>query len=378
MPARHAALGHLRDGLRVNPLLLKKFTATSCIGVGVAATLDSLLEQRSGLSRCAFETVDIDTHIGEVAGVDGERLPANLQKFNCRNNRLAELALRQDGFFEAVEQAAQRWGRARVGVFLGTSTAGILQTELAYRERDSVSGALPANFEYASTHNSFSVADYIRQRCRLEGPAAAVSCACASSAKVFGSARRMIEAGLIDAAVVGGVDSLCLTTLYGFHSLQLSSPVPCRPFDVARDGISIGEAAAFALLERVPQNLAGDSVLLLGIGESSDAYHMSAPHPEGLGARRAMQAALAAAQGGHQPVRTDHALQFHQRGDRPHAGSRRRLGGGHQQFRHSTRLDAGRRTHDPDRSDSHRALHPGQSPRTLEPRTIQFLWLRRH
>jgi 3-oxoacyl-[acyl-carrier-protein] synthase-1 len=88
---------------------------------------------------------------------------------------------------------------------------------------------------------------------------------------------------------------LCLTTLYGFHSLQLTSSAPCRPFDVARDGISIGEAAAFALLERVPQNLDGDSVLLLGIGESSDAYHISAPHPEGLGARRAMQAALAAA-----------------------------------------------------------------------------------
>src|SRR5258708_30231235 len=105
----------------------------------------------------------------------------------------------------------------------------------------------------------------------------------------------MIEAGLIDAALVGGVDSLCLTTLYGFHSLQLTSPTPCRPFDVARDGISIGEAAAFALLERVPADLDGDSVLLLGIGESSDAYHMSAPHPEGLGARRAMQAALAAA-----------------------------------------------------------------------------------
>ena len=280
----------------MNPLLLKDFTATSCIGVGVAATLESLLEQRSGLSSCTFETVDIDTHIGEVAGVDDERLPANLQKFDCRNNRLAELALRQDGFFDAVEQAARRWGRARVGVFLGTSTAGILQTELAYRERDAVSGALPPSFEYASTHNSFSVADYIRRRCRLEGPAAAVSCACASSAKVFGSARRMIEAGLIDAALVGGVDSLCLTTLYGFHSLQLSSPVPCRPFDVARDGISIGEAAAFALLERVPENVAGDSVLLLGIGESSDAFHMSAPHPEGLGARRAMQAALAAAE----------------------------------------------------------------------------------
>jgi 3-oxoacyl-[acyl-carrier-protein] synthase-1 len=279
----------------MNPLLLKTFTATSCIGTGVNPILRSLLEQRSGLASCEFETVDINTHVGEVAGVDAERLPQDLQKYECRNNRLAELALQQDGFFEDVRQAADRWGRRRVGVFLGTSTAGILQTELAYRERDPQSGALPLSFEYGSTHNSFSVADYVRKRCRLEGPAVAVSCACASSAKAFGSARRMIEAGLIDAAVVGGVDSLCLTTLYGFHSLQLSSSAPCRPFDVARDGISIGEAAAFALLERVPENLNGDSVLLLGIGESSDAYHISAPHPEGLGARLAMQAALSAA-----------------------------------------------------------------------------------
>ena len=279
----------------MRPLLVKRFTATSCIGTGVAATLETLLEQRSGLSTCEFETVQIETHIGEVAGVDNVRLPQSLQKFECRNNRLAELALQQDGFFEDVQQAASRWGRRRMGVFLGTSTAGILQTELAYRERDPLSGALPGSFEYGSTHNSFSVADYVRRRCRLEGPAVAVSCACASSAKAFGSARRMIEAGLIDAAVVGGVDSLCLTTLYGFHSLQLTSPRPCRPFDAARDGISIGEAAAFALLERVPDEVDGDSVLLLGIGESSDAYHISAPHPEGLGARRAMQAALTAA-----------------------------------------------------------------------------------
>jgi len=279
----------------MKPLLLKTYTATSCIGMGVAATLQTLLERRSGLSICNFETVDIDTHIGEVAGVDAARLPAELSKFECRNNRLAELALHQDGFFEAVQQAAERWGRRRVGVFLGTSTAGILQTELAYRERDPVSGALPASFEYGTTHNSFSVADYVRRRCRLQGPAVAVSCACASSAKVFGSARRMIEAGLIDAALVGGVDSLCLTTLYGFHSLQLSSAAPCRPFDVARDGISIGEAAAFALLESSLSSGGGGDVLLLGIGESSDAYHMSAPHPEGLGARRAMQAALASA-----------------------------------------------------------------------------------
>jgi 3-oxoacyl-[acyl-carrier-protein] synthase-1 len=102
----------------------------------------------------------------------------------------------------------------------------------------------------------------------------------------------MMQADLIDAAVVGGVDSLCLTTLYGFHSLQLCSRLPCRPFDAARDGISIGEAGAFALLERVSERTCGDDILLLGVGESNDAYHMSAPHPEGLGARRAMRAAL--------------------------------------------------------------------------------------
>src|ERR1700723_3454743 len=256
----------------MRPLLLKKFTAASCIGTGVASTLRSLFDQRSGLRPCDFETVEIDTHIGEGAGGDAVRLPGDFHKFECRNNRLAELALGQDGFFEAVQQAAERWGRRRVGVFLGTSTAGILQTELAYRERDPAGGALPPSFEYGSTHNSFSVADYLRRRCRLEGPAVAVSCACASSAKVFGSARRMIESGLIDAALGGGVDSLCLTTLYGFHSLQLSSPAPCRPFDVARDGISIGEAAAFVLLERASEQVDGDSILLHGVGESSDAY----------------------------------------------------------------------------------------------------------
>jgi 3-oxoacyl-[acyl-carrier-protein] synthase-1 len=127
---------------------------------------------------------------------------------------------------------------------------------------------------------------------QLSGPGVVISCACSSSAKVFASARRAIEVGLIDAAVVGGVDSLCLTTLYGFHSLQLVSRTPCRPFDVARDGISIGEAAAFALLERPGESLDANAVLLLGAGESSDAYHMSAPHPQGRGARAAMLQAL--------------------------------------------------------------------------------------
>jgi len=163
---------------------------------------------------------------------------------------------------------------------------------LAYRRRDPVTGALPADFHYAATQNTFSVADFTRRYFGLTGPAVTVSSACSSSAKVFASARRMMAAGVIDAALVGGVDSLCLTTLYGFNSLGLVSEQACRPFDAQRDGISIGEAAAFALLERTPGNLDAESVLLLGLGESSDAYHMSSPHPDGLGARMAMQDAL--------------------------------------------------------------------------------------
>ena len=279
----------------MTPLVLADFTATSCIGRGVRETFEALCAQRTGLARCAFESLDLDTCVGEVEGVDAERLPQSLGEFDCRNNRLAQLGLKQDGFAQSVHASAGRWGRRRVGVFLGTSTSGILQAELAYRRRDPQTGALPEDFHYSSTQNSFSVADFVRRALGLEGPAVAVSCACSSSAKVFGSAWRMIEADLIDAAVVGGVDSLCLTTLYGFHALQLTAVGPCRPFDVARDGISISEAAAFALLERLPANLDADAVSLLGVGESSDAYHMSAPHPEGLGARAAMRAALESA-----------------------------------------------------------------------------------
>ena len=286
----------------MKPLVLTHFTAASAIGCGQQETLDSLLAQQTGLAPCRFETVRLETYIGEVNGVDAEQIA--LPGFNCRNNRLAQLGLKQDGFATALEDMARRWGRHRVGVFLGTSTAGILETELAYRRRDPATGALPDDFHYRGSHNSFSVADFVRQSFNLEGPAAVVSSACSSSAKVFGSARRMMAAGLIDAALVGGVDSLCLTTLYGFHSLQLVSRQPCRPFDPARDGISIGEAAAFALLERAPDSLDPNAVLFLGIGESSDAYHMSSPHPEGRGAQAAMLQALSTA--GLQPTDIDY------------------------------------------------------------------------
>jgi 3-oxoacyl-[acyl-carrier-protein] synthase I len=280
----------------VIPLALTAYTATSAIGRGLTATLESLRSASGGLTRCSFETVVLDTWVGEVPGVDAAPLPVSLAgEYDCRNNRLAWLGLTADGFAEAVEHSAARHGRRRIGVFLGTSTSGILETEVAYRQRDPASGALPEGFRYRGAHNTFSLAAFARQALRLEGPAVVVSSACSSSAKAFASAQRAIEAGVIDAALVGGVDSLCLTTLYGFHSLQLVSRTPCRPFDAAREGISIGEAAAFGLLERAPSSLDAGAVLLLGSGESSDAYHMSSPPPDGRGARRAMELALESA-----------------------------------------------------------------------------------
>ena len=282
----------------MQPLPISAFTATSCLGRGNASTWSALQAQRGGLAPCGFMSLGLPTYVGQVAGIDDEPVRADLQKYDCRNNRLAEIALRQDGFDRAVQRAIDQHGADRVGLFLASSTSGLLQTELAYRLRAGSDAPLPADFVYETTHNMFSLGSFVRAWFGLQGPASVQSVACASSAKVFASAARAISAGLVDAAIVGGVDSLCLTTLYGFGSLQLLSTQPCRPFDRDRDGISIGEAAAFALIERpgaVPTNDASPATHLAGYGESSDAHHMSSPHPEGAGAQQAMRRALASA-----------------------------------------------------------------------------------
>jgi 3-oxoacyl-[acyl-carrier-protein] synthase-1 len=265
------------------------------LGVGRDATLGALRAGRGGLKPCTFETVTLDTFVGEVPGVDDAVIPERLANFDCRNNRLAHMALLSDGFTAAVECAVGKYGAHRIGLFLGTSTSGILSSEHAYRQRDPQTGALPASYDFAATHSTSSLADFVGRYLGLEGPAFVVSSACSTTAKVFGNAARMIQAGVCDAAVVGGADSLCLTTLYGFHSLELVSKRPCAPFDIDRDGVSLGEAAGFALLERAGPDDRRDDIRLLGVGESNDAYHMSTPHPEGLGARLAMEGALRAA-----------------------------------------------------------------------------------
>jgi len=273
----------------MKPLQVSAYTATSALGRGKAAMLDALRRGKGGLKANDFDRAELRAWIGRVAGLEEAPIGGALAEFDCRNNRLAQIGLAQDGFKDAVSQAIHRYGAKRVAVLLGTSTSGILRTELAYRQRDA-QGNLPRDLHYRHAQNLYSITDFVRQVLALEGPAMTISTACSSSAKVFASAARYIEAGIIDAAVVGGVDSLCLTTMHGFTSLQLVSDEPCRPFDAARKGMSIGEAAGFALVERGTGPLS-----LLGYGESSDAYHMSTPQPDGEGALGAMQQALARA-----------------------------------------------------------------------------------
>jgi len=275
----------------MQPLVISRFSVVNSLGRGTESMLRALREKRSGLAPCGFETARIDTYVGPVPELDDFRVRLDLQDYDCRNNRLAQLCLEQDGFAKEIAAARDRYGAGRIGLYLGTSTSGLHTTELAYRRRDPKTGALPADYRYAKTQNAYSLGEFVRRYLGLAGPGFVVSSACSSSAKVLGNAARMIAAGICDAAVVGGVDSLCLMTLYGFHSLGLTSAGPCRPYDVDRDGISIGEGGGFALLERAERVESG-AIQLLGVGESSDAYHMSTPHPEGLGARIAMQQAL--------------------------------------------------------------------------------------
>jgi 3-oxoacyl-[acyl-carrier-protein] synthase I len=279
----------------LKPLVISEFSLVNSLGADRDAVAEGLRSMRSGLAPCDFETVRLETSIGRVKALDEMRVRADLAAYDCRNNRLAQLGLESGGFARAAAALRERYGPRRVGVFIGTSTSGVLETELAYRRRDPHSGALPADYRYRETQNTFSVGDFVRRYLGLRGPAVVVSSACSSSAKAFGNAARMMAAGACDAAIVGGVDSLCLTTLYGFNSLDLTSHAPCRPFDAERDGISIGEGAGFAIVESEAARPGGARALLLGIGESSDAYHMSTPHPEGLGARSAMERALASA-----------------------------------------------------------------------------------
>ncbi len=275
------------------PLQLTGFTLTNALGCGIDVTRQALLNNHSGLRRYDFDDAALPMFIGRVKEIDTLTFPSAYQDYACRNHYLAYLALQQDHFMEKIAKLKKQYSSQRIGLFLGTSTSGILETELVYRNYLSKGKDIPATYHYATTHDNFALAQFVSDYCDLDGPVFVVSTACSSSAKVFADASRFIQSGFCDAAIVGGVDSLCYTTLYGFSALELISPFPCQPADKNRRGISIGEAAGFAILEKKESiSLKSGQINLLGYGESSDAYHMATPDPTGKGMAKAMQLAL--------------------------------------------------------------------------------------
>jgi 3-oxoacyl-[acyl-carrier-protein] synthase-1 len=273
----------------IAPLRIAAYTACSAAGRGRNATLEALRSRTAGLVENDLGPQPVHTYIGRVGGIEDEPLPAHLSRWDCRNNRLAWLGISQDGFVDAIAAVRERYGASRVAIVLGTSTASIGATEEAYRNLDREQ-QFPPHLRNPVMHTPHSTGQFLQVALNLTGISVTVGTACSSSAKVFAQAERLIRNGLADAVVVGGTDTLCGSVLYGFNSLELVSDDMCRPFDAARSGINLGEAAGFALIERD-----GNGPQLLGYGESSDAHHMSSPHPQGVGAKRAIDDALARA-----------------------------------------------------------------------------------
>jgi 3-oxoacyl-[acyl-carrier-protein] synthase-1 len=275
----------------INPVSISAYSTVSACGLGNNALLKDLLANQSALAPLKLFELPFPTFVGEIKESLPEISPA-LELYQCRNARVALAALNtaEDGVRTAVESAKSRYGKQRVGVIIGTSTSGLYETESAYAvllEQHK----MPDDFHFITQHAYQATARFLQLELDLKGPCYAISTACSSSAKAIASGQRLIASGVCDAVLVGGVDSLCRLTLRGFKSLELISAQRCQPMDKNRSGINIGEAAGLLLLEK---NAAHTDIYpqLLAVGESSDAYHMSSPHPDGLGAALAMTKAL--------------------------------------------------------------------------------------
>ncbi|MEE9411465.1 MAG: beta-ketoacyl-ACP synthase [Methylococcales bacterium] len=273
----------------MHPVAITDFQCISAAGADNSALLNALFDNQSRLAPLQLFTVPFTAMVGEVT----QSLPeirSELKRYDCRNAQLALAALNTGSFHSSVEQSIERYGEQRVGVVIGTSTSGIYNSEAAYTYFNQ-HGKMPDKFRFMHRHFVHATAEFIAQELALNGPCYAISTACSSSAKTLAAAQRLINCGICDAVVVGGVDTLCRLTLYGFNSLDLIAEQHCTPMDQDRNGINIGEAAGLLLLE-VTTDDNHSAPQLLAVGESCDAHHMSAPHPSGDGAELAMRAAL--------------------------------------------------------------------------------------
>ncbi|GFO71580.1 3-oxoacyl-[acyl-carrier-protein] synthase I [Bathymodiolus japonicus methanotrophic gill symbiont] len=275
----------------IKPVAIKAFSALSTCGMGNKALYQSLADNQSQLAPLSLFSISFPAFVGEIKQPLLD-IREQLAEYNCRNARVALTALNdaEGGVRAAVETAKDRYGAHRIGVIIGTSTSGLYETESAYGVLLET-GDMPDDFHFVTEHAYQATARFVQLELGLTGVCYAISTACSSGAKAIAAGQRLINGGLCDAVIVGGVDTLCRLTLRGFRSLELVSNQPCTPMDKNRNGISIGEAAGLLVLEKCGADNA-DAMKVLAVGESSDAHHMSTPHPEGKGAVLAMKNAL--------------------------------------------------------------------------------------
>jgi 3-oxoacyl-[acyl-carrier-protein] synthase-1 len=265
-------------------IYLSDLAIINALGSGPEAVLENLLRgEQSGMHACGPLLTGRSGVVGRVAG-ELAALPPDLAEYDCRNNRL--LAATATQLESAIDALKSRFGPSRIAVIIGTSTSGIAEGEAAVAAL-AKEGKMPGAFHYRQQEIG-TAAEFLTRYLGVDGPRYTISTACSSSAKAFASGRRLLDAGFCDAVIVGGSDSLCELTTNGFDALESMAPDVCNPFSANRNGINIGEGAALFLMSRDPA-----PVGLLGVGESSDAYHMSAPEPAGKGAEIAIRAALA-------------------------------------------------------------------------------------
>ena len=265
------------------PLGIPALGIASPIGIGKAAVAAALLRGERGLTLRDDLVSGRSVYVGAVAA-ELPAPPPSLASLDCRNNRMMLLALLQ--IEDEVRSAIARFGPDRIAVVLGTSTAGIANAETAFAEKLRT-GSWPSDFAYTQQETG-NLAEFAARMLGITGPAYTIATACSSTGKVFSSARRLIELGLCDAAIVGGADTLSRMTVSGFAALDAVAKATCSPFSLHRDGVNVAEAGVAFLL--LPDPAA--AVQLAGVGESSDAHHVSAPEPDGRGAEQAMAAAL--------------------------------------------------------------------------------------
>jgi len=276
MPPLHPALAFCTD-----------YRLCNALGPDREQILRRLSLGQTGLHAPSFE-LPFGTYVGELST---ELAPLPLP-FAGYESRLARIGYALAAAMESsIHAALRRWGKRRVALVLATSTGGLSETECSHLGLGT-GLPLPPGYGLLRTHGLGATLELLQQVLGTAGPAFVISTACSSSAKALASAQRLIQSGVADAVIAGGLDTLCQTTLFGFQALGILSTERCKPFATARNGINIGEGGALILLERE----ADSEIALLGCGESSDAYHLSAPDPEGHGAERAMRQALQQAQ----------------------------------------------------------------------------------